>query len=90
MNILPLHFKDLFAQLGLADDNESIRRFIDDHGPLDCSISLAEASFWSETQSAFLVEQILADADWVALVDQLNSALRSNNPSIGGIGSFDQ
>jgi len=81
VNILPLHFKDLFAQLGLDNDNESIGQFIDRHGPLDCSIKLADAPFWSEAQSTFLREQILADADWAELVDQLSTALRSDPPA---------
>ncbi len=77
MNTLPLHFKDLFAQLGLPHDDDSIRHFIKTNSPLDPSTPLAHAVFWTNSQASFLKEQILADADWAELVDQLNSALRA-------------
>jgi len=83
MTLLTLHFKDLFAQLGLENDDESIRQFIECHGPLDSSIALADAPFWSKTQSDFLREQLLADAEWAVLVDQLNTALHPEFPSVG-------
>lgn len=73
----PIHpFSELFAQLGLPADEQSIRQFIATHGPLRNNIDLADAPFWTESQAAFLKEEKLEDADWAELVDQLNLALR--------------
>lgn len=69
-------FADLFAQLGLPNDNASIRRFIDTHRPLPAATELADAPFWNPAQAAFLREELREDADWAELVDQLNAALR--------------
>ena len=74
----PIHlFSDLFAQLGLPADEQSIRQFIAAHGSLRTDILLADAPFWTESQAAFLKEEKLEDADWAELVDQLDLALRS-------------
>lgn len=67
---------DLFRQLGLADDHASIASFIAGHRPLAGSTPLADASFWSPAQAAFLREEIAEDADWAELVDQLDAAVR--------------
>ncbi len=69
-------FSDLFAQLGLPDDEPAIRQFLSAHRPLAADIALADAPFWTASQAAFLREEILEDADWAELVDQLNLALR--------------
>lgn len=69
-------FSDLFAQLGLPSDPESIEAFLLDHAPLPDDVRLADAPFWSAAQSALLREEILEDADWAEVVDQLNVALR--------------
>ena len=69
-------FSELFAQLGLADDPASIRRFIADHAPLDDGLRLEEAPFWSPAQAQLLREERIEDADWAIVVDQLNLALR--------------
>jgi hypothetical protein len=73
----PMHtFKDLFAQLGLPNDDLAIKHFIARHAPLHGDFRLPEAPFWSPTQAAFLREAILQDSDWVEMVDQLSVALR--------------
>ncbi|KRC04083.1 hypothetical protein D9M68_870030 [compost metagenome] len=69
-------FSDLFAQLGLSSDPASIEAFLLDHAPLPDDVRLADAPFWSAAQSALLREEILEDADWAEVVDQLNVALR--------------
>jgi hypothetical protein len=74
-------FSDLFAQLGLPADEPSIRQFLVAHTPLAADIDLPDAPFWTESQAAFLREEILEDADWAELVDQLNLALRQAAPS---------
>jgi hypothetical protein len=66
---------NLFAQLGLANDPAAIAAFIAAHRPLPSGVRLAEAPFWSPTQSAFLAEQLQDDADWAEVIDELNSEL---------------
>jgi hypothetical protein len=70
------HFSDLFAQLGLPNDESGIRRFLSTHSPLDEAVPLPNASFWSPAQATFLRESLLEDSDWAELVDQLSEALR--------------
>ncbi len=70
-------FSDLFAQLGLPDDEASIRRFIADHAPLPSDMRLEEAPFWSEAQARLLREERIEDADWIVVIDQLNVALHA-------------
>ncbi len=65
----------LFAQLGMASDEPSIARFIKSHSPLDGGVQLHEAAFWTKAQADFLREATLDDADWVAIIDTLNSEL---------------
>lgn len=78
MNKPTHYFSELFAQLGLPDDDAGIRQFLARHAPLDDTIQLADAPWWSDSQAAFLKEQIVADADWAEVVDQLNAALRAS------------
>lgn len=73
-------FTELFSQLGLASDTASIRAFIQSHAPLDSSIRLEDAAFWTASQAAFLKEEILCDADWAEVVDELNIVLRAGAP----------
>ncbi len=70
---LPLHtFDELFAQLGLPSDTAAIEQFIARHAPLPDHLALADAPFWTPSQSAFLHEELRSDADWAELVDALN------------------
>ena len=71
-------FTELFQQLGLASDTRSIQDFLVRHSPLHPSIRLESAPFWSEAQSALLRDEILPDADWAEIVDQLNATLRGS------------
>src|SRR3546814_11027280 len=71
-------FHNLFEQLGLPNDDVSIRRFIETHSPLAEDVYLADASFWTPAQAAFLREEILEDADWAEVVDRLNIADRKS------------
>ncbi|WP_439877377.1 DUF2789 domain-containing protein [Pseudomonas prosekii] len=73
----PTHsLPSLFKQLGLASDPISIDQFIATHSPLKPELHLADAFFWSESQAQFLRDEILEDADWAEVVDQLNVLLR--------------
>lgn len=69
-------FCELFAQLGLPSDTPGIAAFIASHSPLPDSVLLADAPFWTPAQATLLREQLLSDADWAELIDQLNVALR--------------
>ena len=70
-------FSELFAQLGLPNGESDIRGFIITHSPLPHAVALSDALFWTPSQAAFLREELLKDADWTEMIDQLNSALRS-------------
>lgn len=73
----PTHsLPSLFKQLGLADDALSIDQFITSHSPLRSDMELADALFWTPSQRAFLRDEILEDADWAEVIDQLSLALR--------------
>lgn len=73
----PIHsLANLFKQLGLDHQPAAISAFIHSHSPLPERYHLAEAPFWTPAQAAFLREEILEDADWAEVVDQLNLLLR--------------
>jgi hypothetical protein len=73
----PVHsLPSLFKQLGLAADQASIDDFIKQHSPLAQACKLADAAFWDKAQASFLREEILEDADWAEVIDQLNLLLR--------------
>jgi hypothetical protein len=73
----PVHtLPALFKQLGLPDDAVSIDQFIASHSPLKSDLHLADAFFWSEGQRQLLRDEILEDADWAVVVDQLDVLLR--------------
>ena len=81
---MSLHrFTELFAQLGLASDEASIRGFIATHAPLAPGLALAEAPFWSASQAAFLREEIGRDAEWAEVIDRLSLALRGASHRAG-------
>ncbi len=67
---------NLFAQLGLPAEPDAIEAFIAAHRPLAESTALYRAPFWSASQRAFLKEEIIDDADWAGVIDELNGALR--------------
>lgn len=65
---------ELFAQLGLDNSNEAIEKFIADN-QLDEETSLKEATFWSDSQRAFINEEWKKDAVWAITLDELNARL---------------
>ena len=69
-------FSELFCQLGLPDDSASIDAFIAAHRSLAPDVALADAPFWSASQRDFIRQEIIEDADWAELVDQLDVSLR--------------
>jgi len=79
MEIYAHNFTNLFDQLGLPSDSVSIENFIRRHSPLAKDILLADAAFWTTVQASFLREEILNDADWAEVIDQLNQALHAKS-----------
>ncbi|HLT03842.1 MAG TPA: DUF2789 domain-containing protein [Pseudomonas sp.] len=72
----PVHtLTNLFKQLGLDSDPASIDAFIASHSPLPPGMLISEAPFWTPSQAALLREEILEDADWAVVVDELNVRL---------------
>lgn len=67
--------EDLFAQLGLNSDAESIENFISYHRPLPNEVALYRAGLWSSAQRNFLKEEIIGDGDWALAIDELNRRL---------------
>ena len=65
---------ELFAQLGLDNSDEAIEQFIADN-QLDEETSLKEATFWSDSQRAFINEEWKKDAVWAITLDELYARL---------------
>jgi Protein of unknown function (DUF2789) len=70
----------LFAQLGQANSEGAIARFIETHRPLGGDVQLHEAAFWTSAQAGFLREAILDDAEWAESVEALNAELHARPP----------
>lgn len=66
---------NLFAQLGLPSDPAAIEEFISAHRPLGNDVPLYRAPFWTTAQRSFLKEEIIDDADWAGVIDELNASL---------------
>lgn len=66
---------NLFAQLGLPAEPAAIDDFIATHRPLGQGVALYRAPFWSSAQRDFLKEEIIEDADWAGVIDELNVRL---------------
>jgi len=67
---------DLFAQLGLPDDDANIIAFIATHKPLTSNIELSQAPWWTQAQADFLRSALDDDAEWAIIVDELSDLLR--------------
>ena len=67
--------KELFSQLGLPDEDAEIEAFIATHRPLPDGMPLPDAPFWTPSQAQFLREELVKDAAWAEVVDQLNASL---------------
>lgn len=68
---------NLFRQLGLPADDASIAEFIRTH-QLAADARMTEAPFWTDGQRQFLLEQLVADAQWAIVVDQLSESLHED------------
>lgn len=67
----------LFAQLGLPSRDTDINHFIKVHSHLASDVKLEDAPYWTPAQAAFLREEMLKDADWAEVIDQLNARLHA-------------
>src|SRR5665647_32612 len=84
------HFSELFAQLGLPNDNHSISHFLTTHASMTDSERLPDARYWTLSQAAFLRESLTHDSDWTGLVDQLSAALRQPEEAMRDRATGDQ
>ena len=64
----------LFQQLGLATDPQAIDHFLKHHS-LKHHDKLEDAAFWNSAQRAFLLEEKENDANWCAVIDELDARL---------------
>lgn len=69
--------RNLFLQLGLDADDQSIAEFIGRH-QLAAGTHIADAPYWNDGQRQFISEQLRADAAWAMVVDQLNESLHED------------
>ena len=76
MDTTTISMSQLFAQLGLPEDEEGMRAFIKAHRPLPLSVRLPDASFWSSSQSALIRQKLQEDGEWAVMIDTLNAQLR--------------
>jgi hypothetical protein len=76
MDTTSVSMNQLFAQLGLPDDDDSISAFIKANRPLPMTTRLPEAPFWTTAQSQLIREKLQDDGEWALLVDTLNAQLR--------------
>ena len=67
----------LFEQLGLPAGKHEIAAFIAAH-QIPEDVRVAEAPFWNDGQRQFLREQLVVDADWAIVVDELSEALHAD------------
>lgn len=74
MQITTIELPELFSQLGLANSDFAITRFIKAH-PLPEGVRLTDADFWTDAQRQFLRESWQQDSDWCGAVDNLNALL---------------
>tara|TARA_R110002111_G_scaffold13929_22_gene38624 strand:- start:1166 stop:1396 length:231 start_codon:yes stop_codon:yes gene_type:complete len=68
--------ESLFDQLGLDSSDDAIDIFIRKNKPLPDDVLLHDAVFWTSSQSRCLQQMKDEDADWAAIVDQLDVMLR--------------
>ncbi|WP_340677649.1 DUF2789 family protein [Paraglaciecola sp.] len=67
---------DLFAQLGLSSDQQSMSEFVQKNAGLPAEIKIENADIWTKQQGDFLRTALVEDAEWAELIDQLNVLLR--------------
>lgn len=64
----------LFAQLGLDNNSEAIKHFVQQH-KLAPGMAIQDAPFWNSAQASFIRESLKQDAQWCEIIDELNTLL---------------
>jgi hypothetical protein len=77
MDTTESNMTNLFLQLGLPAEKEAIAAFIRGH-QLPEDVRVSEAGYWNDGQRQFLREQLVVDADWAIIVDELSEALHAD------------
>ena len=72
---------DLFLQLGLPADPQSIADFIARHAGACQTCTLPHAPIWTDSQRAFLKEAINEDSDWAIPAERLSGLLSECAPT---------
>lgn len=65
---------ELFAQLGLDNDDTAIENFIQANQLAESTL-LIDAPFFDDAQKAFLKEEKEKNAVWAIVIDELNARL---------------
>ena len=65
---------DLFAQLGMASEEQQIDRFFASH-QLDNETTVVEADFLASHQKIVLLQMRLEDGQWAEVVDEMDARL---------------
>lgn len=69
--------QNLFEQLGLDTDPDSIDEFIEKNKIYSHELHIADAPFWNQSQSEFIRESIYYDSEWSNSIDELDVILRN-------------
>ncbi|MCK9504736.1 MAG: DUF2789 domain-containing protein [Porticoccaceae bacterium] len=75
MEIFNHDISNLFAQLGLDGDEETVERFIASHRHGDPRLSVDQLAVWTPSQKQFLREALAEDSAWCEAVDELSARL---------------
>lgn len=79
MDLSTHNLSNLFKQLGLPNDEASIKAFIRENAPIPADQPIYEASCFTDAQAAFLAQGLDEDSDWTEVIDTLHSALSDSN-----------
>ena len=77
MDTTESNMTNLFLQLGLPAGKAEIAAFIREH-QLSEDVRVSGAPYWNDGQRQFLREQLVVDADWAIIVDELSEALHAD------------
>ena len=70
---------DLYQQLGVGTQEAAIAAFIQSHQLAKTSKPVQYADCFTQHQQAFMQQAYEQDADWVALIEQLDVLLRKGS-----------
>jgi hypothetical protein len=69
------HYRRRLCSVGRPKEEGDVREFVAELGSMPDGVLLANAAFRSASQSRFLRHEILEDADWAQVIDELNLML---------------